>query len=411
MIYVICFLGGAVVAAAAFGIGLMTYLARIREDHRRTKSLEERLNANAANLSRRTTEFEETLRQHAKEVASFSARIVQYDSLVSENSLLKQDLFNLSVEIKKSAGDHDALSRRQEELDARGVELAQRYLDENVSWISAKLNANNFAGCKKRLLKVLDRVRGIGFDVTAEQDQQLIEDLRANYEQAVRDEFQREEQARIKSQIREEQRLEREIEKQLRDAEREQEAIRKAIERAISESHDEHSAEVERLREKLREAEAKAERAKSQAQLTKSGHVYVISNIGSFGDGVYKIGMTRRLEPLDRVKELGDASVPFPFDVHMMISCDDAPSLENSSHREMHKQRLNKVNRRKEFFRVDFSQIQDIVVEQHGDVDFIAEPEAIQYRESLDMSDDDEQFVEEVMHAVMDDDDTSLDVD
>ena len=79
--------------------------------------------------------------------------------------------------------------------------------------------------------------------------------------------------------------------------------------------------------------------------------MYVLSNIGSFGEGVYKIGMTRRLEPQDRVRELGDASVPFPFDVHMMISCDDAPSLENALHRESHKQRVNKVNFRKEFFR------------------------------------------------------------
>ena len=86
---------------------------------------------------------------------------------------------------------------------------------------------------------------------------------------------------------------------------------------------------------KLAEAQASSERAKSMAQLTKAGHVYILSNIGSFGEGIFKVGMTRRLEPQDRVKELGDASVPFPFDVHAMISCENAPGLENALHKEL----------------------------------------------------------------------------
>lgn len=98
------------------------------------------------------------------------------------------------------------------------------------------------------------------------------------------------------------------------------------------------------------------------AQQTKAGNVYVISNLGSFGDRVSKIGMTRRLEPMDRVKELGDASVPFPFDVHMMIACDDVPKLETALHREFHKRRINRVNLRKEFFRVGLEEIQKLVL-------------------------------------------------
>ena len=87
-----------------------------------------------------------------------------------------------------------------------------------------------------------------------------------------------------------------------------------------------------KLEADLAEAHSKTERIVSQAQLTRRGHVYVISNMGSFGDNVFKIGMTRRLEPYDRVKELGDASVPFRFDVHAMIFSDDAPSLESTLH-------------------------------------------------------------------------------
>ena len=89
--------------------------------------------------------------------------------------------------------------------------------------------------------------------------------------------------------------------------------------------------------------------------------MYVISNIGSFGEGIYKIGLTRRLEPYDRVKELGDASVPFEFDVHAMIFSDDAPALENTLHRHFRDRELNKVNHRKEFFRVDIDEIEEVV--------------------------------------------------
>ena len=122
-----------------------------------------------------------------------------------------------------------------------------------------------------------------------------------------------------------------------------------ALQKALAEAADEHSEEVERLKARLAEAVAKSQRTIAQAQLTKAGYIYVISNIGSFGQDVYKVGMTRRLEPLDRVRELGDASVPFSFDIHMMIACDDAPALENALHHALHKTRLNKLNLRKEF--------------------------------------------------------------
>ncbi|MES1524119.1 GIY-YIG nuclease family protein, partial [Vibrio cholerae] len=91
----------------------------------------------------------------------------------------------------------------------------------------------------------------------------------------------------------------------------------------------------------------------------KAGHVYVISNIGSFGDNVYKIGMTRRLEPMERVKELGDASVPFSFDVHAMIYSENAPALENELHKKFDFQRLNLINTRKEFFAVTLDEIKN----------------------------------------------------
>ena len=113
------------------------------------------------------------------------------------------------------------------------------------------------------------------------------------------------------------------------------------------------------LRAELSEVQEKAERAKSRAQMTRQGHVYIISNIGSFGEEILKIGMTRRLDPLDRVKELGDASVPFSFDIHAIIESEDAPELENQLHKVFASKRVNKVNLRKEYFRINIEDIED----------------------------------------------------
>ena len=237
----------------------------------------------------------------------------------------------------------------------------------------------------------------------------MFANLKAEYQKAVRAAFEREEQARIKAQIREEQLRQKEIDRELKQLEREREAIKAALEKALADAKDQHSEEVERLKARLAEAEAKSQRAISQAQLTTSGHVYVISNIGSFGDGIFKVGMTRRLEPLDRVKELGDASVPFPFDVHAMISCNDAPTLENALHRKLHKTRINKTNPRKEFFKTDIETIFQVVKEHHGEVEYVVDAEARQYRQSISMSDEDEEFIESVYDDLDEENEVTMD--
>jgi len=271
--------------------------------------------------------------------------------------------------------------------------ISQRLLTEVRKSIKSKLTPNNYATQKERFMKTVAFCERKGHAV----DQETIDDferqLKSDYEEAVRKEQARIEQARIKERIREEQRAERELERELKKAEAERKAIEKAIQEALERTHDEHSAEVELLRAKLAEAEARSQRAVAMAQLTKAGYVYVISNLGSFGDDVFKIGLTRRLEPLDRVKELGDASVPFPFDVHMMISSDDAPALEARLHRMFNDRRVNRVNLRKEFFKVSIEEIAEAVKECHGEVEYTATPEALEYNESLSMSEEDFAFV------------------
>lgn len=178
-------------------------------------------------------------------------------------------------------------------------------------------------------------------------------------------EREREEQRALRERIREEEKAQREYERAIKEAEKEEELAKKALEKARREfakageaEKSELEAKLQELAEKLRVAEAKGQKALSMAQLTKAGHVYVISNIGSFGEEVVKIGLTRRLEPLDRIRELGDASVPFEFDVHTLIKSDDAPALEYELHKRFVRRQVNKVNPRKEFFRIAVADIQ-----------------------------------------------------
>lgn len=205
----------------------------------------------------------------------------------------------------------------------------------------------------------------------------------------------KETQRQIREQMREEEQAQREIEKAKLDAEKEErryaDALRKAqqeMQKATGEAQQKLLAQIEALEQQLTQAQQLKQRAISQAQLTRSGHVYVISNIGSFGEDVYKIGMTRRLDPLDRVKELGDASVPFQFDVHAVIYCEDAPKLENTLHRLFHHRRVNRINERKEFFRVSLTEIADVVRANHGAIEFLHEAEAQEYRKTLAMNTD-----------------------
>ncbi|MDC5822695.1 DUF4041 domain-containing protein [Vibrio europaeus] len=231
-----------------------------------------------------------------------------------------------------------------------------------------------------------------GFDI--DYIELKFEECKLQYQYTLKKQEEVVEQKLIKEQIREEQRAIKEFEKAIADAEKEEKMYRNLLDKAqreLAKATEQDRSEMEQriaiLEQQLAEAEAKEERAKSMAEQTRKGHVYVISNIGSFGEDVYKIGLTRRLEPMDRVKELGDASVPFPFDVHAMIYTDDAPALETALHREFNSKRVNAVNLRKEFFNVDLASIQEAVEKIAGiEVEFKTTALAEDYYESLRLS-------------------------
>jgi len=204
-----------------------------------------------------------------------------------------------------------------------------------------------------------------------------------------------EEQRQIREQIREEEKARKEFEKAIKDAEKEEQTLKRLIEKAeaqVSIANEAQKAmfqqKLEELQGKLEQAEEKNQRAISMAQQTKTGNVYVISNIGSFGEHVYKIGMTRRLEPLDRVRELGDASVPFEFDVHAMIYSEDAPALERQLHKQFLKNQLNKINPRKEFFRLNLGDLKSHLETIGINCKWTLLAEAKQYRETLKLEEE-----------------------
>src|SRR3974390_1551956 len=167
-----------------------------------------------------------------------------------------------------------------------------------------------------------------------------LDELRLTHEYEEKKYEEREKQRRAREEQREEERGRQEIEKARQAAEDEEARYQKLLEKAREEAAIATGVQLQKLTEqvtafesKLDEARRKKERAIARAQLTKSGFVYVISNIGAFGERVYKIGMTRRMEPMDRIIELGGASVPFPFDLHAMLYSDNAPDLQGALHR------------------------------------------------------------------------------
>jgi hypothetical protein len=271
----------------------------------------------------------------------------------------------------------------------RGIKLTARAFNNECDAAISNTRWNNVDRMVKRLEKAFDAINKMNESnaifISTGYFNLKLKELRLAYEYADKKQQEKEEQQEIKTQMREEAKLQQELDK----AEKDEDKFKKLLEKAQIEAEKSAGSKLEALNEKiaslsqeLQEAHEKSERAKSMAQQTKIGHVYVISNIGSFGEDVYKIGMTRRLEPLDRVKELGDASVPFIFDVHAMIHSENAPALEKALHKRFDLIRLNLVNSKKEFFRVNLSEIEEEVFSISPEAEFIETAEARGYRES-----------------------------
>lgn len=213
--------------------------------------------------------------------------------------------------------------------------------------------------------------------------------IEIEYKYYVQKEKEKEEQRRIKEQMRQEAEEKKILEQERKKIEKEEEKYLKEIninKELLSNETD--LDKIAALEAKLKELEEQVEKIEEQKEEIlkrangKAGYVYVISNLGSFGDNMFKIGMTRRLNPLDRIDELGDASVPFKFDIHAMVFSDDAVGLEQKMHQLLEEKRVNKINLRKEFFYSDIENLENIVQDIDPTAEFIKTMKALEYRQS-----------------------------
>lgn len=218
----------------------------------------------------------------------------------------------------------------------------------------------------------------------------FIEAVKIEYEYYIKQERMKEEQRAIREQMKQEAAERKRLEEEQRKIEREEQKYKNEIEAAQLKLQDTADAlkikqlqdYIEKLQAQMSGIEEKREKiAKLQSGL--AGYVYVISNLGSFGDGIFKIGMTRRIEPQERVNELGGASVPFMFDVHSFIYSENAPELETKLHRRLHNQRVNRINLRKEFFYATIDELEELVYSLEPTAKFDRTMLAEQYYQSM----------------------------
>lgn len=279
------------------------------------------------------------------------------------------------------------------------IKLVLRCFNVECDNVILKVKFNNYDSCVNKLHGVRESINKISdcTNVTISYDylQLKLKELKLAfcYEQKKQEE--KEEQQAIREQMKleaeEEKRREQEIQEQMARIEKDSKHFTKQIEQLeeqiIIDPNEDLLREIEELKAKLRENEEKKEEVEHQKVMPKAGYVYVISNEGSFNKkDRYKIGMTRRLVPEERIRELSNASVPFPYDIHAMIFSEDCPKLESDIHRLLDDKRVNKVNNRKEFFDVTLEEVEEIVTNLLGkEVQFTKIAEAQQYRESLNL--------------------------
>lgn len=210
------------------------------------------------------------------------------------------------------------------------------------------------------------------------------------YEYYVQRERAKEEQRAIRERMRQEAEERRALEAEKKKIEREESKFQGQIQQLQEQLNtSDDVSKITQLQDRIVELQSQLNAvAQKKDEITtlqngKAGNVYIISNLGSFGDNVFKIGMTRRLEPQERIDELGSASVPFPFDVHSFIFSDDAVALETNLHRILNDRRVNKVNLRKEFLQISLDELEDLVESIAPTAEFRRTMMAEQYRQSL----------------------------
>jgi len=309
-------------------------------------------------------EYRERLRDlqsRIKEVVKLGEAIVASDMFTFDNSLAKgrrmvADLSKLMLRAYNAEADNCVRSLR-----AGNVVTAKKRLEASVSSI-AKL--------------------GLMMEMHVHPDyhQLRFEEIELTADFLMKQQEEKERAREERERLREERKAEQELLAEKERLEKERAHYANAL--AALEAADDTDGAAE-LQSKVAELDDAIEQNDYRAANIRAGYVYVISNRGSFGGEVVKIGMTRRLEPQDRIRELGDASVPFPFDVHAIFFSDDAVALENELHQAFADRKLNRVNERREFFFASPIEVREVLAEKVGSLlEFTDEPEATQFLQS-----------------------------
>ncbi len=296
------------------------------------------------------------------------------------------------VNTKAAVGVHtewkvEGSKAKGQTMTNRAVRLALRAFNAEADAAIANTRWNNAEAMIRRIENARDQIdkanASLNIKIRHDYLQLKLKELRLTHEHRERLKTERDERAEEARLKREEQRLEREAEEARLEEEKYAAMLAKARAEAGVMATEITRAKIAELEQQLAEAHEKAERARAMAERTKTGFVYIISNIGSFGEGVVKIGLTRRLDPADRVRELGDASVPFLFDTHAMIYSEEAPELEQALHAEFYDRRINATNMRKEFFRATLGEVEQAVHRLAPTAEFHRDVEAQEFRETM----------------------------
>ncbi len=375
---------------------------------KRLRDVATSISADISSLRTQYAEKKEIFDRLAKEVAIFDEKLAfaemgvyephfdytdseQYKKAVLDNrEVQKRMVSNKTAAIAKTEWTVSGSKAKGQTMNNRNVKLALRAFNNECDAAIANVRWNNANAMEKRIINARQQIDNLNatndIHVTDEYLRLKLMELQLTHEFREKLKAEREERAEMARAAREEQKFLRDMERAEEEENRYQRLLEKAKADASKAATDEigaYNEKIQMLEKDLAEAHSKFERAQAMAERTRSGYVYIISNIGSFGEEVVKIGLTRRLDPADRVRELGDASVPFIFDTHAIIYSDDAPSLERALHNEFQGSRINAQNFRKEFFRVSIDEVERAVSRLAPGSPFFKDVEAQEYRETL----------------------------
>lgn len=309
----------------------------------------------------------------------------------TQKEMIKQEKAVISEEVWEIVGANGK-KKSGEKLTKNNIHLTLRAFNGECDAIISRVSWSNIHTASKKIADTFNSINKkneINLIYISQAYLQLkLDELHLKFEYLEKLQQEKEERVELRRIQREEEKLLESIEdaeEQEREYEEKLAKIRKEIEKSAGEEQVRLQAQIDLLNEQLEDAHQKKERALSMAQQTKMGYVYIISNIGVFGENIYKIGLTRRIDPFERINELSDAALPFRFDVHAMIYSENAPELESKLHRHFNDRRINKVNYRKEFFEAKLEEIREIVSQFGHDALFHPIPEAKEYRQTLEI--------------------------